>query len=97
MLAALGLAFLGEWVWDAARKLPKTDYLIVLGILVVMIWMSWRLTLVAFVALPLFALVLYKVRTTPEDDPDCEGAGESPRILTVRLRSFSGVSCPGGF
>ena len=35
-----------------------------LGILVVMVWLSWRLTLVAFVALPLFALVLYKVRTT---------------------------------
>ncbi|RMG90677.1 MAG: ABC transporter ATP-binding protein [Chloroflexi bacterium] len=37
-----------------------------LGILAVMMWMSWRLTLVAFVILPLLLLIVYKARTTLE-------------------------------
>ncbi len=37
-----------------------------IGILAVMIWMSWRLTLTAFVILPLLILIIYKLRTTIE-------------------------------
>jgi ATP-binding cassette subfamily B protein len=36
------------------------------GIILVMMWLSWPLTLVAFVTVPLFALILYKLRTTIE-------------------------------
>lgn len=35
LLLFLGLAFLAEWVWDAAFKLPRSDYFVVLLILVV--------------------------------------------------------------
>ena len=35
ILVYLGLAFLGEWVYDARAKLPRNDYLIVLLILAV--------------------------------------------------------------
>ena len=35
LLFFLGLAFLGEWVWDAWFKLPRLDYFVVLVILVV--------------------------------------------------------------
>lgn len=31
----LGLSFLVEWIYDAARRLPRTDYLLVLTILVI--------------------------------------------------------------
>lgn len=37
-----------------------------LGIIVVMLWLSWRLTLVAFVTMPLLVFILYKLRTTLE-------------------------------
>ncbi|MFQ5421994.1 MAG: ABC transporter transmembrane domain-containing protein, partial [Anaerolineae bacterium] len=37
-----------------------------LGILAVMIWMSWRLTLTAFIILPLLILIVVKLRTTIE-------------------------------
>jgi ATP-binding cassette subfamily B protein len=36
------------------------------GILVIMIWMSWKLTLVAFITLPLLALIMVFARTTIE-------------------------------
>lgn len=35
LLLFLGLSFLVEWVYDAARRLPRTDYLLVLIILVI--------------------------------------------------------------
>lgn len=37
-----------------------------IGILAVMIWLSWRLTLVAFVTIPLLTLLFYIARTTIE-------------------------------
>ncbi len=37
-----------------------------IGILAVMLWMSWRLTLVAFVTIPLLTFLFYKARTTIE-------------------------------
>lgn len=36
------------------------------GMLVIMIWMSWKLTLVAFVTIPLLVFIMYKARTTIE-------------------------------
>ncbi|MCA9973745.1 MAG: ABC transporter ATP-binding protein [Anaerolineales bacterium] len=40
--------------------------LTLIGIIVVMLWMNWRLTLVAFVAMPLFSVIIRKMRTTIE-------------------------------
>ncbi len=37
-----------------------------IGILVVMLWMSWRLTLVAFITIPLLSFLFYKARTSIE-------------------------------
>lgn len=36
------------------------------GILAVMLWMSWRLTLVAFITIPFLTFLFYKARTTIE-------------------------------
>lgn len=37
-----------------------------IGILAVMLWMSWRLTLVAFITIPFLTFLFYKARTTIE-------------------------------
>ncbi|MCP4424720.1 MAG: ABC transporter ATP-binding protein [Chloroflexi bacterium] len=37
-----------------------------IGIIVVMVWMSWKLTAIAFVMIPLLAFVLVRLRTTIE-------------------------------
>jgi ATP-binding cassette subfamily B protein len=66
------------------------------GILAVMSWLSWRLTLVAFVTVPIFLLILYKLRTTIETS--WKNVRKSISNISVNVNeSVSGVQVTQAF